>query len=170
MTATVVIVGYRAYAELEQWSRVDRVTSVTRAVGRALRGGAGRHTLRGLPAHRCNHRDLAAAVSQDNHDVSTRSSADDRGLLAALALAAGAAKVAGQEPRAAPPAIQSLTEPGQGLDVRARSADGRVTFASRAGGGVLLRGMQAARADERALAFVEAYGEPFGLRARSEAR
>ena len=91
-------------------------------------------------------------------------------MLAALALAAGAVRVAGQEPRATPPAIQSLTEPGQGLDVRARSADGRVTFASRAGGGVLLRGMQAARADERALAFVEAYGEPFGLRARSEAR
>ena len=90
--------------------------------------------------------------------------------LTAAVLAAGGATVAGQEPRLAAPGIPSLTEPGQGLDVRARAADGRVTFASRAGRGVLLRGMQGAPASERALAFVDGYGEAFGLRAGTDAR
>jgi Zn-dependent metalloprotease len=89
--------------------------------------------------------------------------------LAAVTLAAGAARVAGQEPPATPPGVQSLTEPGQGLDVHARSADGRVSFASRAGRGVLLRGLQGAPAHERAMAFVEDYGAAFGLRGRTEA-
>ena len=89
--------------------------------------------------------------------------------LAAVALAAGAARVSGQEPRATP-GIPSLSEPGQGLEVRGRSADGRVTFASRSGGGVLLRGMQGAPAADRAMAFVDAYGEAFGVRVRTDAR
>lgn len=90
-------------------------------------------------------------------------------VVAAACMAAGAVTVAGQQPRLEP-AIPSLTEPGHGLDVRARSADGRVTFASRAGRGVLLRGLPGAPAADRALAFVDGYGEPFGLRARTDVR
>jgi bacillolysin len=92
-------------------------------------------------------------------------------VIVAAGLAVAAVRVTGQEPRASAPAIQSLAEPGQGLDVKARSdKDGRVRFAASSGRGVLLPGMAAARAEARAMAFVELYGESFGLRARSDAR
>jgi len=89
----------------------------------------------------------------------------------AAGLAAGAVRVTGQEPRATAPGIRSLSEAGQGLDIKARGGrDGLVTFASAAGRGVLLPGMVNTAAEARAMAFVELYGGAFGLRTRDEAR
>ena len=86
--------------------------------------------------------------------------------LAILAFALGASThdVSGQQPPAnAAPGIQSLTEPGQGLIVRATSPrDGLVTFASAAGDGILLTvapGTPAAEGPSISLPF-----RPFQLR------
>lgn len=92
--------------------------------------------------------------------------------LAAAGLAAGVPALLGQEPQ--PPAaslIQSLSEPGEGLVIQARSPQtGLVTFATSRGQGVLLRGMAAAPAEERAIAFVDQYGSAFGLGTRADVR
>src|SRR5690606_9076415 len=57
------------------------------------------------------------------------------------------------------------------LAIQARSPQtGLVTFASSRGQGVLLRGMGAAPAEERAMAFVDQYGGAFGLAARASVR
>jgi bacillolysin len=94
------------------------------------------------------------------------------GLLATAALATGAVQLTGQAPPApAPPMIQSLSEPGEGLNVRSRSDEsGLVTFASSQRGGVLLDGLASAPAEGRALAFVDQYGGAFGIASRAAAR
>lgn len=92
--------------------------------------------------------------------------------LAAAGLAAAVPAVMGQEPRPAPAStIQSLSEPGEGLAVRTRSArTGFVSFAAARGSGLLLPGMAGAPAESRALAFVDQYGAAFGLATRAHAR
>jgi len=92
--------------------------------------------------------------------------------LAAAGFAAGVPALLGQEPQpAATPTIPSLTEPGEGLAIQTRSSQtGLVTFASSRGQGVLLRGMAAAPAEERAMAFVDQYGSAFGLATRANVR
>src|SRR5262245_52097742 len=85
-------------------------------------------------------------------------------LLIAAGVAAMMATAAGQRPVDSPEIIQSLSESGQGLEVRARSAGGLVSFAATSGRGLLLPSMAAMPAEARALAFVDLYGEPFGLR------
>lgn len=60
--------------------------------------------------------------------------------------------------------IASQTEFGQGLVVRDISArTGRAMFATGQGRGVLLRSPARATAEARAMMFVEAYGQPFGI-------
>jgi Zn-dependent metalloprotease len=60
--------------------------------------------------------------------------------------------------------IPSLSEPGQGLDIKAVSAEtGFVTFASTSSQGILLPLAATTSAEERALSFVAAYGGVFGL-------
>ena len=77
----------------------------------------------------------------------------------------------GQEPQSAVPSIPSLSEPGQGLAIRSRSAkDGLVTFATRSGDGLLLPAVAGTPAETRALAFADLYGEPFGLTSRADVR
>ncbi len=92
--------------------------------------------------------------------------------LAAAGLATGVPALLGQEPQSpAAPSIQSLSEPGEGLAIQARSPQtGLVTFASTRSQGVLLRGMAAAPAEERAMAFVDQYGTAFGLATRASVR
>ncbi|MCC7181745.1 MAG: M4 family metallopeptidase [Acidobacteria bacterium] len=92
--------------------------------------------------------------------------------LAAAGLATGVPALLGQEPQSpAAPSIQSLSEPGEGLAIQARSPQtGLVTFASTRSQGVLLRGMAAAPAEERAMAFVDQYGTAFGLATRANVR
>jgi len=92
--------------------------------------------------------------------------------LAAAGLATGVPALLGQEPQGpAAPAIQSLTEPGEGLAIQAREPrTGLVTFAASRGQGVLLPGMAGAPPAERALAFVDQYGGAFGLASRADVR
>jgi bacillolysin len=80
--------------------------------------------------------------------------------------------VLGQAPApAAAQVIQSLTEPGERLDVRTLSpATGLVTFASASGQGMLLPLEAAASAEARALSFVDTYGDAFGLTDSSQVR
>lgn len=87
----------------------------------------------------------------------------------ALLVAASSGPVLrGQQPvPAGTRVIPSLVEPGQGLAVRATGArSGLVTFAAATGRGLWLPGTTAAPALERALAFADAYGRPFGLAGR----
>jgi Zn-dependent metalloprotease len=92
------------------------------------------------------------------------------GFLTTAGLAAAAVQLTGQAPPA-PPMIQSLSEPGEGLNIRSRSdKSGLVTFASSQRGGVLLDGLATAPAEGRALAFVDRYGASFGIGSRAAAR
>ncbi len=89
---------------------------------------------------------------------------------AAIALALSFA-VEAQVPLRPAPGIPSLSEPGEGLDIRQRSRQtGLVTFASGTRHGVLLPMQAAAPAAERAAKFIELYGAAFGLRNASELR
>ena len=69
------------------------------------------------------------------------------------------------------PTIQSLTEPGERLEIRSFSREtGLPTFASSPGRGVLLAVPQGASAETRAMAFVDDYGAAFGLSSSSQMR
>ncbi len=78
----------------------------------------------------------------------------------------------GQAPaQGALPAIQSLTEPNERLQIQARAPQSNlVTFASSPGGGLLLPLDASAPAEARAAAFVDAYGDAFGLADASQVR
>ena len=64
--------------------------------------------------------------------------------------------------------IQSLTEPGEGLAVRERSASGVAVFASTDGRGVLVQAPPGASAETRARSFVNSYGAAFGTRSDAD--
>ncbi len=67
--------------------------------------------------------------------------------------------------------IPSLAEPHESLTINGVSTrTGLVTFASASGRGVLLPLDATTPAERRATAFVEAYGEPFGLTSSSQVR
>ena len=66
--------------------------------------------------------------------------------------------------------IDSKTERGERLVVRGVSPQSnRVTFAASQGAGILLAGSEGAPPDERALRFIDEYGQPFGLNSRRDA-
>jgi Zn-dependent metalloprotease len=66
--------------------------------------------------------------------------------------------------------IDSRTERGEQLVVRSVSPQSkRVTFAATQGAGILLHGVEGAPPDERALRFIDEYGQPFGLNSRRDA-
>jgi Zn-dependent metalloprotease len=67
--------------------------------------------------------------------------------------------------------IPSLTEPGERLDIRTTGqATALVTFATAGGEGMLVPLGPAAPAEARALSFVDAYGDAFGLTDSSQVR
>jgi bacillolysin len=73
-------------------------------------------------------------------------------------------------PQLAARVIESLAEPGQNLQITDVSTEtGFVSFAASRGNGLLLPVDATASPEERALAFVDAYGASFGLRGRSQA-
>ena len=77
---------------------------------------------------------------------------------------------ADQARSAQPQSISSKTERGEGLVVRSLSPQSnRVTFAASQGAGILLSGAEGAPPEERALRFIEEYGQPFGLNSRRDA-
>jgi bacillolysin len=89
----------------------------------------------------------------------------------AIAATGGGTALEGQAQQAGAPMIQSLTEPGQGLEIRRTSAEsGFVAFAASQSGGVRLPTPPGASAEERALTFVDFYGLRFGLADRTQAR
>jgi Zn-dependent metalloprotease len=70
-----------------------------------------------------------------------------------------------------PRTIPSLTEPGEGLDVRhASPRTGLITFASSRGNGILLDTPAGASAEARAKSFVAHYGKSFGIASSSDVR
>ncbi|MEQ1907835.1 MAG: M4 family metallopeptidase, partial [Vicinamibacterales bacterium] len=91
------------------------------------------------------------------------------GVLLALVPAWHTTGLAGQVLQRPMPDIQSLTEAGEGLSVRQKSAEtGVASFASTDGRGVLLAMPASAPAEARARSFMAAYGTAFGVSDNSE--
>ena len=86
-----------------------------------------------------------------------------RGLLVLFAALSWITPSISGQPRAVG-SIPSLTEPGEELAIRDVSPQtGFATFAASPGRGLLLRTVAGASAEARALAFVDGYGQAFGL-------
>lgn len=91
------------------------------------------------------------------------------GVLLALVFGWHSTRLAGQALQRSLPDIQSLTEPGEGLSIRQKSAEtGLASFASTDGRGVLLAISATAPAEARARNFMAVYGSSFGVTDNSE--